>query len=485
MTTSQLPKILSPTLHFYHYVLRNGLNDSDEQLKARRDYFTKNLYEITSHLTSKKGENAGGFVRLISTEQDWSPSGSLLDLTLEAIPDDCKRTNSDRLYLETGIITSRLAVRRLNHTYLLRFTSYIPSKKGSQDLETFGNLSKHLSTLDIELGQTAILAGIIPPNDYQGNTSLEIAAQCLSQYCGQDPELISPHLIETKFLGSPFYLYPKSVKVKTINDLSLKSTHLMGVILYQDAETENKANKFYNILQDMLLSYHKINFFYSQSLALKNLIGQQYKDIEQQTEDYANTKWNKESLKQLPYQSLEFYKKLSFLADQEKTLRVNLHNYRNGLQQIEEHTGEKLGGFFGDFIDDAEHYLKQIETTIGFVSPGLQLYDKLMLSVQTQVSIDDERIQKQQSDQQQKLGQLLTGSCAAIAVGQILTPAITHSVSQYIEKDPSQPHSVTTLWVGAFVTIFLSISSGWVVSRFVYRWFTQPKSDETTQRRSR
>lgn len=473
MTTSQLPKILSPTLHFYHYVLRNGLNDSDGQLQARRDHVTKNLYEITSHLTSKKGENAGGFVRLISTEQDWSSSGNLLDLTLEAIPDDCKRTNSDRLYLETGIYTSRLAVRRLNDTYLLRFTRYIPSKKGSQDLETFGNLSKHLSTLDIELGQTAILAGIIPKNDYQGNTSLEIAAQCLNQYCGEDLEIISPHLIETRFLGSHFYLYPKSVKVKTINDLPLKSTHLMGVILYQDAETENKANKFYNILQDMLLSYHKINFFYSQSLAFKNLIGQQYQDIEQLTEDYANTEWNKESLKQLPHESLEFYKKLSFLEDQEKTLRVNLHNYRNCLQQIEEHTGEKLGGFFGDFIDDAEHYLKQIETTIGFLSPGLQLYDKLMLSVQTQVSIDDERIQKQQSDQQQKLGQLLTGSCAAIALGQILNPAITNSISEnYIDKDPSQPPSVSSLWLGGLITILLSILSGWLVSRVVYRWFT-------------
>ncbi len=51
-------------------------------------------------------------------------------------------------------------------------------------------------------------------------------------------------------------------------------------------------------------------------------------------------------------------------------------------------------------------------------------------------------LQKQQSDQQQKLGQLLTGSCAAIAVGQILTPAITQSVSQYyIDKNPSQPPS--------------------------------------------
>ncbi len=39
MTTSQLPKILSPTLHFYHYVLRNGLNDSDERVKSSTGLF--------------------------------------------------------------------------------------------------------------------------------------------------------------------------------------------------------------------------------------------------------------------------------------------------------------------------------------------------------------------------------------------------------------------------------------------------------------
>ena len=254
----------------------------------------------------------------------------------------------------------------------------------------------------------------------------------------------------------------------------MESIHLMGVILYENVEVETNADKFYNILQAMLLSYHKINFFYSQSRALKLLISHQYKKIEQLTEDYSNTKWNKESLKQLPHQSLEFYKKLSFLSDQEKTLRANLHNYRRCLQQIEEHTKEKFSGFLAEFVNDANYYLKQIQTTLGFMRPGLQLYDKLMFSVQTQVSIDDERIQKQQSDQQQKLGQLLTGSCAAIAVGQILNPAITVSVSQYyIDKDPAELPSVTSLWLGGFLTIILSISSGWLVSRLVYRWFTK------------
>ncbi len=43
-------KITSPTLHFYyHYVLRNGLNEPAEKLEERRDFFSKNLHE--SHLT--------------------------------------------------------------------------------------------------------------------------------------------------------------------------------------------------------------------------------------------------------------------------------------------------------------------------------------------------------------------------------------------------------------------------------------------------
>lgn len=481
ITNHQQPKILCPTLHFYHYVLRNSLNDSDQKLVDRRKFFIDNLQQLTQHLRSKDSKKATDFIKLIPPEQEISPSGSLLDLTGDNIPDNCKTPDSDRLYLETGIITSRLAVRRLNDTYLLRFISYIPSAKGTQDLEIFGNLSQHLSNLPIELGQTAILAGILPKNDYQGKNSQDIASECLSHYCGEKPEIIKPHLIVGNFLGSPFYLYSKTVvgkllttSSKTVNIFPLQSTHLMGVILYEGTETEAKANKFYNILQDMLLSYHKINFFYYQSLALKQLISQQYQEIEQLTKDYANTKWNKELLKQLPRQSLEFYQKLSFLADQEKTIRVNLYNYRECLKQIADHTGDQLSGFFVEFINDTEYYLKQIETTIGFMSPGLQLYDKLMLSVQTQVSIDDEAIQQQQSDQQQKLGQLLTGSCAAIAIGQILTPAITTSVSYYwIDKDSSQPPSLTSLWLGAILTILLSVLSGVLVSRWVYRWFTK------------
>ena len=436
-------------------------------------FFASNLQKIASHLTSKNKKNAGEFVRLIPPDKDISRSGSLLDFTVKDIPEECQRKNSDRLYLQTGIITSRLAVRRLNDTYLLRFTSYISSQKGSQDLETFANISEHLDNLKIELGQTAILAGIIPTTGYTEDQIHYIAAECLSYYCVEEPEIISRHLIEGNFLGSPGYFYPQVVTAHRFNSFSVKSIHLMGVILYQDEEAETKANKFYNILQTMLLSYHKINFFYSQSVALKQILSHQYQEIEQLTEDYSNKNWNKESLKQLPHQSLEYYKKLSFLSDQEKTIRANLHNYRGCLEQIEEETGKKLSGFLAEFVNDAEHYLKQIETTIGFMSPGLQLYDKLMLAVQTQVSIDDEIIQKQQSEQQQKLGQLLTGSCAAIALGQILTPAITTSISQnYIDKDPSQPPSVRSLWWGGLITIILSILSGWLVSRWVYRWFT-------------
>jgi len=153
---------------------------------------------------------------------------------------------------------------------------------------------------------------------------------------------------------------------------------------------------------------------------------------------------------------------------------VNLQNYQECLKQIEQETQQPMPAFFQDFPSEADYYLQQIKTTIGFLSPGLQLYEQLMLTVQTQVSIDDEELQTKQSLQQQKLGQLLTGSCAAIAIGQILSPAITASVSHYyIDKNQPQPPSVGSLWVGGFLTIILSLLSGWLVSRLVYRWFTK------------
>lgn len=473
MSPSQnLPKILSPTLHLYHYVLRNGLNDRPETVSDRRNFFTKNLTEITSHLTSKSGKRADEFVRLVPPEQDLSPSGSLLDLT--DVPDESLKSNSDRLYLETGIRLSRLAVRRLNDTYLLRFTSYVSSTEGSQSLKFFAILSEHIARLPIELGQTAILAGIIPEIEYNLQDIPLIAAECLTGYFGTpiDPK----HLITTTFLGSPFCIYFQPVTVQTFNEFSIESLHLTAVFLYKDSQTEQTADKIYNIFQDMLLSYHKINFFHSQSLALKKILSQQYEKIERLTEDYAQQKWDKESLKKLPQQSLEYYKQLSFLSDQAKTVGINLRNYRECIKQIEQHTQQPMPAFFTEFQQDADYYLEQMKATIGFLSPGLQLYDKLMLSVQTQVSIDDEALQTQQSQRQVKLGQLLTGSCAAIAIGQILTPAITVSVSEnYIDKEQPQQTSATSLWIGAILTIVLSLLSGWLVSRWVYQWFTKDK----------
>lgn len=465
-------KITSPTLHFYHYVLRNSLNEPEKKLEERRDFFSKNLHELASHLTSRSGKKAAEFVRLIPLEKDLLLSGSLLDLT--QVPDECKKPNSDRLYLETGTRHSRLAVRRLNDTYLLRFTSYIPSAESPRSLKTFAELSEHISNLPIELGQTAILAGILPETDYQPADITKIAAKCLTKYFGPEikPELVTA----SEFLGSPFCVYWQPVPVQISPQFSLNSIHLAAVFLYKDAETEKKANIFYNILQEMLLSYHKIHFFHSQSLELKKILSQQYETIERLAENYAQEKWDKESLKTLPQQSLEYYKRLSYLSDQQKTIAVNLHNYRECLKQIEQYSQQPMPEFFRDFQSEADCYLQQIETTIGFLSPGLQLYDKLMLTTQTQVSIDDERLQKQQSDQQQKLGQLLTGSCAAIAIGQILSPAITASISHYyIDKNQPQSPSVGSLWLGGFLTILLSLLSGWLVSRLVYQWFTKEK----------
>ncbi|EDZ92264.1 hypothetical protein AmaxDRAFT_5003 [Limnospira maxima CS-328] len=474
MTSSQFPKIQYPTVNFYHYELRNGLNDSEEEIKERRDYFTKNLDKLTFHLTSKQQKNAGEFVRLISFEQDMSPFGSLLDLTWEEIPEDCKKKdkpNDDCLYLETGNYMSSLAVRRLNDTYLLHFTRYSLPKEGEeQSLATFANLCEHLCTLPIELGQTVILSGIISSNN--GIETIDIAAECLRKYSTET--IISQNLISSNFLGNPFYYILQKNKDKKENNSSIETNRLVGIVFYKDAKAKETADNINDsIMKYIFLTYHKIKFCYSQSFDLKQTLSHQYEEIEQLTKDFSKTQWDKNSLKLLPHKALSFYQNLSFLSDQEKTLRANLYTYKKYIQKIKKYTEENVSNFFVDFVNDAEHYLKQIETTIGFMSPGLQLYDKLMLSVQTQVSIDDETIQKQQSDQQQKLGQLLTGSCATIAIGQILSPAITATVSQnHIDKDPNQPPSVSSLWWGGLATIVLSILSGLLLSRLVYRWFT-------------
>ncbi|MBD2499277.1 hypothetical protein [Anabaena azotica] len=455
-------KVESPTLHLYYYRLRHGINEPANITQDRRNKFQDNLNKITSHLRSSTGKKGSDIVKLIPTEKEHD--GTILDFS--SVPSECRKLNNDRLYFETGIIHSRLAARRFNDTYILRLIRYVPSAQGEQSIDFFDNLCDHISELDVEIGQTVIFAGIFRN---QSQSTDAIAAECLSNFYNKN---ISPdELIIDKFLSSPFYIYPQKVSVKTIDQYAVESEKLTCVLLYQNEQVEKEADKIYNILQNLLLSYHKIIYFYSQSLILKNILHQQYRVIESLTEDYAQKKWDKLSLSQLPQQSLDYYKRLSFLEDQARLLEIHQSNYRICLEEIEQKIGQKVPKFFSDFNFKIDQNIKQIKSEIGFLTPGIGLYEKLMLSVQTQVSINEDTIR----DKQDKLGQVFTGLGTAIAVGQIVSQPVTNTLSIYLDKGKNQP-SLVSLWLGAFLTITVSLLIGYGISIKIYQWFTKDKS---------
>ncbi|GAA6617560.1 hypothetical protein [Scytonema sp. NUACC26] len=454
-------KVVSPTLHLYHYMLRNGINESPDVVQKRRKFFNENLKKIASHLITSTGRNGEDIVRLIPLEKEYY--GTVLDF--DNVPPECRQLNNDRLYFESGIIHSRLAARRFNDTYFLRLTRYVPSVQGEQPLELFANLGEHLNHLDVELGQTVILAGILTS---QSQSTDAIAAECLSHYYSKT--ISTKELIVNEFLDCPFYIYPQTVTLNQVGEDFIESKKLACVFLYKDEQVENQANTVYNILQNLLLSYHKIHYFYSQSQILKKILAKQYEAIEHLTSDYAQRKWDRLSLLKLPQESLDYFKRLSFLEDQARLVEVHQSNYRECLEQLEQKTGHKAAVFFTDFEKDIAFYLEQMKANIGFLSPGVQLYEKLMLSVQTQVSISEDAIR----DRQAKLGQLFTGLGAAIAIGQIISQPMTSTLSLYFDKGKNQP-SVTSLWLGALLTVILSIMVGYAISVQFYQRFTKDR----------
>jgi hypothetical protein len=272
---------------------------------------------------------------------------------------------------------------------------------------------------------------------------------------------IKKSIKKDEFLGSPFYIHPQKITFKQIYDYpeyKIESTNLVCAFLYQDEKTEKQADLVYPILQNLLLSYHKINFFYSQSLILKKILAKQYETIENLTENYAQSKWDNRSLLKLPQESLDYYKKLSFLEDQARLVEAHLINYKNFLEQIKQETGQEAPKFFADFEKETEFYLKQMKSNISFLSPGIPLYEKLMLSVRTQVSIDEV-----------ELAQILMGLGFGISIGQVFSQPTTKTLSLYIDKGQNQS-SVTSLWCSAFLTIILSIVGYYLFSTKVYKW---------------
>ncbi|MDJ0901145.1 MAG: hypothetical protein QNJ55_20285 [Xenococcus sp. MO_188.B8] len=463
-------KLLSPTLHFYHYRLRNSINESLEDTKERRQKFEENLQAILSHLTSKTGQKASEFLKLIDIEQE-SSKGTILDLT--NVPPDCKKSTSDLLYLETGILKTSLAARLLNDTYFLRLTRYISSTHHEQSIDSFANLSEYLNTVKAELGQTAILAGILQ-TQLSPQETRKIAVNCLHKYLSHisESEIEDQLSEEYRFLDSPFYVLSREITIeKFTENYQLKTKNLACVFLYKDEDAERKANRVYSIFQDLLLSYHKINYFYLQSRNLKIQLNQRYKAIEQQTENYQQQNWDTQSLVKMPQESLEYYRFLSSLQDQARLIEIQQHNYQVCIQQIEQEIGDTIPKFFTDFQQDIVFYLEQMKADISFLSPAIQLYERLMLSVQTQVSINEAAIQEKQA----KLGQILTVAGTTIALGQIAQKPITTTISQQIiDKDQSLPSpSLLSLWISASVTILLSLTIGLLISRLLYQWFTK------------
>ncbi|MDJ0511281.1 MAG: hypothetical protein QNJ64_18810, partial [Crocosphaera sp.] len=113
--------------------------------------------------------------------------------------------------------------------------------------------------------------------------------------------------------------------------------------------------------------------------------------------------------------------------------------------------------------------LEQMKTDIGFLSPALHLYDKLMLSVQTQISIDEARRQDNKSEKEAQLGQIFTGIGTAIAVGQLLTKPTTQTISKYLEPSETNP-SLNSIWLGTTLTIIISLLIGYLISFIAYEW---------------
>ncbi|MEL4896620.1 hypothetical protein [Crocosphaera sp. Alani8] len=110
-----------------------------------------------------------------------------------------------------------------------------------------------------------------------------------------------------------------------------------------------------------------------------------------------------------------------------------------------------------------------MKTDISFLSPALNLYDKLMISVQTQVSIDEAKRQDSKSEKEAQLGQIFAGIGTAIAVGQLLTGPLTKTISQHLEPTQQNP-SLKSIWLGTSISIIISLIMGYIISLIAYKW---------------
>jgi hypothetical protein len=371
-------EIIYPTIDLFLYDLRNGLGENQDEINRNRAYFQKKLPEsLHQSLFQKDSYFEDEYVELLTKPNFFETSSKPYPFQGYYYP------------------------VRLGDTYGLLLDCSVNNQTEPQPAECFKELKaeieRRLNGQTATIGQTWMVSGWLPQSE--AKSPEDIAKTC---YKALMPDSKWEQDLEGKgqFLGATIFelsryrlvMPEKTTSLATIQSIQ-ENQHVI-IILYPDRATAEKSARFYSDWLRLFEYRHKILWAYGQSRLLKQTIKNYFTTIEE----------DRQSINPNQSQEREFEKfrqtlirvqntlnnytiDLNRLDFQNRTIDINLSNYKKRLERIEEKAENKLEFLekFAKLVTDK--YQLQITKDSENLERGMKLLENTISAVRSRVEV--------------------------------------------------------------------------------------------------
>jgi hypothetical protein len=370
--------IIYPTLDLFLYDLRNGLGESQDEINQNQAYYQKKIPELLHpNLFQKDTYFEDEYVLLTEPH------------TFETIS---KPYSFQGYYYPV----------RLSDVYGLLIDCSVNNEIEAQPAKCFKDLKieveQRINNQSATIGQTWMISGWLPQPD--GRSPEDIAKDCYKALMPdsnwkQDLEEQGTFLGATIFELSRYRLVIKESPETPTTIQSIQENQHVIIIIFTDKASADKLAEFYDDWMRLFEYRHKILWAYGQSRLLKQNIKNYFTAIEEDRQSL-NLNQSKErefekcrkTLIQVQNALNNYTLDLNRLEFQNRTIDINLSNYKKRLERIEEKAGNKL-----EFLEKftklvTDKYQLQITKDSENLERGMKLLENTISAVRSRVEVE-------------------------------------------------------------------------------------------------
>jgi hypothetical protein len=473
-----MSELIYPTLDLFVYNLREGLGDNQHELKKRRDNFLATLPQniqgllITAFEKELGGENTE-YIELLE----------IVDKKAAISEFDTSLNN----YFLKGYYYPVC----LSDTYGLLFDCSVDEKDIPQNLSCLRYLKQQAKIIQNDLGKTWLISGILPnPNVDSENLAKNIYKTLMAEEKSKNlTDAAYEALIAKewqyrkvgKFLNAlVFEVWQIPPNWKSVEE----NSHIL-IFLYPDQKSMEDSAKFSKDWMRIFCYRNKVIWAYCEIQKIKQQLKDGFKTI-RETINIVQNQSDLQQLKEILKNHVEIYSKyvinLNYVEIQSSTIEVNLHNYQEYLNYINNYLNTNAGTF-GDtdlkFLEEFSNifqkkYQAQVKKDYESLHPGTDILENQINTIRGIVEIEqaqrDRRLETQNTNFQNAVAVIGVAVATASFTASIVSPFVKDICELPSIKPLTAKQPLPEPMLNLALVLLLSLGLGWIAG-----WLTQKR----------